>query len=109
MEANHALVYLEALEERGWLVQTPLFKAAFSSGFTFKTLKVVLADPKVTIQNLPPPPPSEEGDSIPVGLGPLPGPDITADIPEFSVQALHDYLVRFIVANDQVRATHHSV
>ena len=89
------------LQEQGWVVQTKLLKAAFSGGYTYDSLKAVLTLPNMTIDALPPPS-REVGDMIPLCLGPKT--DLGADIPEFSLTALHDYLVRFIVADDQVRA-----
>jgi len=83
-------------------VQIPLLKAAFSSGYTYNSLKAVLAHQGVTIYNLPPLPPPEVGDGIPLGLGKHLKTDLGADLPEFSLGALHDYIVRFIVADDQV-------
>jgi len=97
----HTLPYVIQLQEQGWLVQSKLLKAAFSLGYTYNSLKAALALPNSTIDNLPPPPP-KDGDNIPLRLGPKV--DLGTDIPEFSLTALHDYLVRFIVADDQVCA-----
>ncbi|KAI6013854.1 hypothetical protein EDC04DRAFT_2609172 [Pisolithus marmoratus] len=57
LESVHTLLYINKLEEEGWLVQSKLLKATFSSGYTFNTLRAALALPDVTIDNLPPPPP----------------------------------------------------
>lgn len=83
-------------------MQSPLLKAAFSSGYTYNSLKAVLTCQGVTIHGLPPPPPPEVGDNIPSGLGKPPKPDISTDLPKFSLGALHNYIVRFIVADEQV-------
>ncbi|KAI6021257.1 hypothetical protein EDC04DRAFT_2901326 [Pisolithus marmoratus] len=101
LELAHMLLYVNKLEEEGWLVQLKLLKATFSSGYTFNTLRATLAFPNVMIDNLPPPPPPKVGNCIPSNLGSLPRADISDGILEFSLKALHDYLVRFIVANDQ--------
>ncbi|KIM61340.1 hypothetical protein SCLCIDRAFT_122229, partial [Scleroderma citrinum Foug A] len=102
LESIHTLQYMVQLQEQGWVVQTKLLKAAFSGGYTYDSLKATLVLPNMTIDALPPPPLHEVGDMIPLCLGPKT--DLGTDIPEFSLTALHDYLVRFIVADDQVHA-----
>lgn len=84
------LLYVMKLEEEKWTVQSPLLKAAFSSGYTYNTLKAVLADQGATIHSLLPPPPPKVGDSIPLNLGKYPKADLGADLPEFSLSALHN-------------------
>ena len=96
----HTLQYVIQLQEQGWLVQTKLLKVAFSGGYTYNSLKAMLTLRNIEIDNLPPPPPCKVGDTIPLCLGPKA--DLGADIPEFSLTALHDYLVRFIFADDQI-------
>jgi len=56
------------LEEQRWLAQSTLIKAAITSGYTYKTLRAVLGDPEVMLNNLPPPPSQEAGDDFQVGL-----------------------------------------
>lgn len=100
---KHTLLYLSKLDKEGWRVLSPLLKGAFHSGYTFQTLREVLSRPNVTIDHLPPPPTPDVGDTIPSTLGPRPKADIGAGLPEYSQQALNQFLVEFIVENDQVR------
>lgn len=95
---------MNKLEEEGWRVQSTLLKAAFMSGYTFKTLREVLSRPNATLDKLPPAPTPEIGDTVPSALGPRPKVDIGADMPEYSLQTLRQFLVDFIVENDQVRS-----
>ncbi|KAI6041936.1 hypothetical protein EDC04DRAFT_2601246 [Pisolithus marmoratus] len=53
------------------------------------------------ISHLLPLPPPAVDDRVPVGK--LPKGDLSVDLPEFSIQCLHEFLVNFIVSNDQVR------
>lgn len=102
LESKHTLLYLDVLQEQCWQPQSPLIKAAIKSGYTFKTLREALNSPSITLDNIPPPPPQEDGDDVPAGLGPQSKADLNASIPEFSLRAFHQYLVDFIVANNQV-------
>jgi len=103
LELKHILLYLAKLKEEGWQVQLPLLKAAFSSGYSFKTLIAVFTDSNVAIDNLPPPPPLGDVDYIPSNLGPQSHANLDVDLPEFSIKALHDFLVGFVVTDNQVR------
>lgn len=68
-------------------------------GYTFTTLREALKQPGVTIRALPPPPTPAPGDICPAGSESSP-----ADgLPEFSPSTLARFLVKFIVADDQVR------
>jgi hypothetical protein len=74
--------------------------AAFNTGYTFTTLREMLSKPGVVIRKLPPALWPEPGDRTPT----IPGSNLVPNggLPPFSFAALHHYLVRFIVANDQV-------
>jgi hypothetical protein len=90
------------LEKNHWIVQSKLLKAAFNLGYSFNSLRAVLLEPGMTINNLPPPPPLQPGDNIPIGIGPRPKVDLGSDLPEFSISVLQECLVEFIVAHDEV-------
>ncbi|KAG2351062.1 hypothetical protein BDR07DRAFT_1321681 [Suillus spraguei] len=62
----------------------------------------VLKQPSVTICKLPPAPHPEPGDVIPVDLNGKPSTSLDTDLPDFSLAALHEYIVKFIIANDQL-------
>lgn len=90
------------LEKNHWIVQSKLLKAAFNLGYSFNSLRAILLEPGMTINNLPPPPPLQPGDNIPVGIGLRPKVDLGSDLPEFSLSVLQECLVEFIVAHDEV-------
>jgi hypothetical protein len=69
-------------------------------GYTFKTLQEALKQSDVTIRKLPPPPVSSLDDARP--QHPSAEPSLADGLPEFSPSALARFLVRFIVADDQV-------
>jgi hypothetical protein len=102
LESKHTLLYLTKLLEEHWQPQSPLIKAAITSGYTIGTLIQALSPPDISFDNLPPPPPREEDDEVLAGFGPQSNADLGSGIPEFSLKAFHEYLVNFIVANDQV-------
>jgi len=102
LESKHALLYLSMLEEQRWPAQSTLIKAAITSRYTYKTLRAVLGDLEVTLNNLPPPRPREAGDDFQVGLVLQSKVDHSSGILEFSLKALCSYLVKFVVANNQV-------
>lgn len=86
-----------------WQIFVDAVINAFKMGYTFKTLIHALKQPGITGRNLPPPPRPGPGDSVPLGSQ-LHVPQALEDsVPEFSHQAMHEYLVRFVVADDQVR------
>lgn len=75
---------------------------AFKMGYTFKTLIHALRQPGVTSQNLPLPPRPGPGDNAPLGSLPHVPQALKDSVPDFSHEAMHEYLVRFVVADDQV-------
>ena len=102
LKMRHTLAYLEMLQKNGWHMQSKLLKAAFSSGYSFNTLRAVLSKPGVTISDLPPPPLPQPGDSMPIGISPCLKANLAAGLPEFSIPMLQESLVNFIVTYDEV-------
>ncbi|KAF9224606.1 hypothetical protein BS17DRAFT_766591 [Gyrodon lividus] len=51
MEGRHMLLYLDQSEKHGWATQSKLVKAAFISGYTFNSLKHVLTQPGVKLDD----------------------------------------------------------
>ncbi|KAN0084632.1 hypothetical protein V8E55_008136, partial [Tylopilus felleus] len=96
LESKHTLLYLTKLKEDGGWVGAVAIVQAFYSGYSFNTLAAVLADSNMTIDNLPPPSPLADW-----GLYSI-QPYMSADLPEFSMEALDDFLVKFITADEQV-------
>jgi hypothetical protein len=84
-------------------MQIDAIRSAFSMGYTFRTLReAIQKGTKLTA--LPPAPRPDHGDALPydflaLGQGSKKnGPTV----PEFSISAMHEYLVKFIVVDDQV-------
>jgi len=102
LELKHPLVYLEMLERNGWHMQSKLFKAAFSSGYLFNTPRATLSKPGANIHNLPPLPPPQPGDSMPVGISLFLKADLGAGLPKISIPVLQECLVNFIATYDEV-------
>jgi hypothetical protein len=105
IEKYHLSEYLVLAEREGWPIQIHSVQAALNVGYTFKTLAEALAQPGVTIRSLPPAPRPQSGDYLTSGIFPQPTPSLGADLPEFSMGAMHDAIVKFIVADDQVSST----
>ncbi|KIK19075.1 hypothetical protein PISMIDRAFT_13963 [Pisolithus microcarpus 441] len=101
IEKYHLEEFLAEAECQGWVVQINSVRATFSIGYNYATLREVLSHPNISIHLLPPAPPPRPSDQLPVFSGPRP-PPLGAGLPPFSISALHCYLVRFIVADDQV-------
>lgn len=97
----HLEEYLELAEQNGWVVQLSAVQSAFSMGYTFKTLREAIQQGN-KIAALPPAPRPGHGDSLPGNLLPSGTEKSTSAFPEFSNAALHEYLVKFVVADDQV-------
>ncbi|KAG8215123.1 hypothetical protein J3R82DRAFT_8582 [Butyriboletus roseoflavus] len=79
------LAYLEMLEKNHWNVQSKLLKAQFFRGHLYNSLRSALSKLRITINNLPPPPPLQSGDSVLIGIGLHPKEDLGANLPEFSL------------------------
>ncbi|KAI6046729.1 hypothetical protein EDC04DRAFT_2597848 [Pisolithus marmoratus] len=99
LDSQHPLVYLNKIEENNWPVQSKYLVAAFKRGCTFNMLREALNCPGTEISHLLPPPPPGVDNRVPVGK--LPKGDPSVDLPEFSIQGLHEFLVNFIVSDDQ--------
>ncbi|KAI6046648.1 hypothetical protein EDC04DRAFT_2597783 [Pisolithus marmoratus] len=98
LDSQHLLVYLDKIEENNWPAQSKYLTAAFERGYTFNMLQEALNCAGTEISHLPPP---GVDDRVPVGK--LPKGDLSVDLPKFSIQGLHEFLVDFIVSNDQLR------
>ena len=107
IEVRHALLYLEQAEKHVWVVGVKFSKAAFTSGYTFKTLKHVLTQPGVKLDDLPPPPPPDPSDHLLMGVLASQKPMLSANLPPFMIKGLKNYLVRYLVTNDLVRIPFH--
>jgi len=77
--------------------------SAFSMGYTFRMLcEAVQQGNKLTV--LPPAPCPNDGDTLPCNFLPS-GQESEKHrltVPKFSIAAMHEHLVKFIVADDQV-------
>ena len=76
--------------------------SAFSMGYRIKTLHKALKQPDVTIHKLPPPSIPSLDDPHPHPHPQSSEPSLVDGLPEFSPLALAHFLVRLIVADDQV-------
>lgn len=101
VEKFHLDLYLEEAERNGWSIYLENVKEAFRVGYTYLTLRQALCRPNTTIRKLPP-------------LSQLPTANSSSEAlqssapPPFSLAALHQFLVKFIVSDDQasLRGTH---
>lgn len=91
-------------------MQIEVVRSAFSVGYTFRMLlKAIQEGHRILL--LPPPPPPQPGDTRPRDCPSTLGQESEKKGPpvsEFSIATMHEYLVRFIVADDQV-STYYSV
>ncbi|KAI5981995.1 hypothetical protein EDC04DRAFT_2916032 [Pisolithus marmoratus] len=99
LDSQHLLVNLDKIEENNWPVQSKYLMATFERGYTFNTLQEALNHPGAKISHLLPPPPPGVDNRVPVGK--LPKGDPSVDVPKFSIQGLCEFLVDFIVSDDQ--------
>lgn len=95
----HLEEYLALADENGWIPQIDSIRIALGTGYTLKTLLEAIQQGH-QLTTLPPAPRPNNGgiqqhDRLQSSDAPT--------VPEFSLGAMHDYLVRFIVADDQVR------
>ncbi|KIK77451.1 hypothetical protein PAXRUDRAFT_166807, partial [Paxillus rubicundulus Ve08.2h10] len=103
MEGRHTLLYLDQAKKHGWAIQSKLLKAVF------KSLKCVLTQPGVKLDNLPPPPPLDPSDCLPMGVIPSRKQGLCTGLPQFLINGLNNYIVSYLVANDLVHAPIHSL
>ncbi|KAG6371769.1 hypothetical protein JVT61DRAFT_9123 [Boletus reticuloceps] len=97
----HLDEYLELAEKNNWSVQVDPVRKAFSTkGYTFRTLRDAIR--RGHKLNALPPVHFDHRDSQARDFLPLSEKNMPA-IPNFSLAAMHEYLVRFIVTDDQVR------
>lgn len=98
----HIDEFLTLAESEGWQIFIPSVNATFNAGYILKTLHNVLKQPGITIHKLPPAPHPEPGDVIPIHVNRQPSTSLDTDLPDFFIAALHEYIVKFIIADDQV-------
>ena len=107
----HLDIYLEEAKKNSWTIWLDSVKVAFTARYTFQTLHQALAAPGMSIHSLPPLHREEHQGSSTLLSGCIP---LENGLPPFSILALQQYLMQFIVADDQVRyinswlVNHHS-
>ena len=107
----HLDIYLEEAKKNFWMIWLDSVKVAFTAGYTFQTLHQALATPGMSIRSLPPLCQEEHQGSSTLLSGCVP---LENGLPPFSILALQQYLMQFIVADDQVHhinsqlVNHHS-
>lgn len=99
IEKYHLDIYLEEAEKNGWAIWLEAVRTAFDSGYNFQTLRQALAAPNASIRSLP---------ALNRGRRDMSSPasghvTLESGLPPFSIAALQQYLMQFIVADDQVR------
>ncbi|KAF9228989.1 hypothetical protein BS17DRAFT_763620 [Gyrodon lividus] len=100
MEVRHMLLYLEQAKKHRWAIKAKSMKTVFMSGYTFNTLKHVLTQPGVKLDNLPPPPPPDPSNCLPMGVVPSQKQGLGTNLPQFSANGLKDYIICYFVSND---------
>ena len=95
----HLNIYLEEAEKNSWMIWLDSVKAAFAAGYTFQTLCQPLATSGASIRSLPPLRREEHQGSSTLPSGCIP---LENGLPPFSISALQQYLMQFIVADNQV-------
>ena len=76
-------------------------KSALVAGYTVETLLEVVSQPGIDVNALPPGPPKDALDCPLMDVLQWKG-VLDADLPEFSLEGLHQYIIRFLVAEDVV-------
>lgn len=102
IEHLHLVEFLRLAQTDKWMVYLTKVKVALKLGYNLSTLLEALKLPGVTIHNLPPPPqcPSNTQENL------QPGGELWDNkLPSFSTAAFHQFLVRFITADDQVHTS----
>ena len=99
IEKYHLNIYLEEAKKNSWMIWLDSVKAAFTAGYTFQTLRQALATSGMSIHSLPPLHQEEHQ-----GSSTLPSGCVLLEngLPLFPISALQQYLMQFIVADDQV-------
>ena len=90
----------------GRSIQIRSVKAAFSVGYTYTTLREIHRKPGVTVRTLPPAPQPGANDVPPRIAGSQSSASLDAGLPSFSIPTFHRYLVKFVIACDQVSLLH---
>ncbi|KIM58278.1 hypothetical protein SCLCIDRAFT_1191548, partial [Scleroderma citrinum Foug A] len=86
----HLSLYLDEAEKNGWIILLNYVREAVTDGYTITTIQEALQRPGVTIKNLP------QLQNCPVAYT---SPEV--GLPPFTISTMHQYLIRFIVADDQ--------
>ncbi|KAH0835467.1 hypothetical protein J3R83DRAFT_9109 [Lanmaoa asiatica] len=97
---DHPQLYLEQAVTNNWKANAKFVTAALMSGYTLKTLLRTISQSEVDIYNLPPPPPKDPLDNSSTDPGPWNEALGATSLPEFSLPKLHEYIVKFLVAED---------
>ncbi|KIM52694.1 hypothetical protein SCLCIDRAFT_140556, partial [Scleroderma citrinum Foug A] len=92
---HHLSLYLDETEKNGWAVLINPICNALTNGHMIVTLHEALQKPGVTLKKLPPVP-GHRSTNLPSHMS------LEAGLPLFTISTLHQYLIKFIVANDQV-------
>ena len=102
IERLHLVEFLPLAQMEKWMVYLTKVKVALKLGYDLSMLLEALKLPGVTIHNLPPPPqrPSDTQENLQPGGEPRDN-----ELPPFSTAAFHQFLVRFITADDQVHTS----
>ena len=100
IEKYHLDIYLEEAKKNSWTIWLDSVKVAFAAGYTFQTLRQALAASGTSIRSLPPLHREEHQGSSTLPSGCIP---LENGLPLFSILVLQQYLMQFIVADDQVR------
>ena len=99
IERFHLWEYLELVHLENWTVFLTNVKVTLGVGYDLLMLLKVLKQPGVTIMKLPLPPRRTDNSQQNLQLD---GGPQDQGLPPFSTAAFHQYLVKFITANDQV-------
>ncbi|KIK12522.1 hypothetical protein PISMIDRAFT_120753 [Pisolithus microcarpus 441] len=91
----HLDLYLAEAQKNTWSIYLENVKEAFKAGYNHSTLRQALSMPNVMIRTLPPL-------SQSCHVDPSMASQLESGLPPFSLAAMHRYLVRFIVTDDQV-------
>lgn len=98
----HIELYLQESEKQQWPIGIHAVGTRLNEGWTFAEMLEQLKVPTCTIETLGPPPSRGDG-----SLQLIVGRSEVSDLPSFSIKEMHKHIVRFIVADDQVRTVYH--
>ncbi|KAG1807354.1 hypothetical protein EV424DRAFT_1350702 [Suillus variegatus] len=93
---HHTELYLEAAEHFGWCIMIKDLSERLAEGWTLTTIRERLKKSPCTMQTLGPPP--NQGSDASRLVGTSSPEDV---IPDFTLDEMHQQIVKFIVADDQ--------